>query len=206
MKSSLIILFTIVCIHRLDAQGISDWFQQKKEDLEYLGNQIAALQVYISDVEKGYKVVQDGLKVIGEIKNGEFNLHSIFFSSLKSINPAVAKYSKVADIIYYEAGITNECKKVRRYKNLNSSELKYLKSVFANLSDKGLAMLDELINLITDNNYEMKDNERLRRIEIIYSEVKDGYAFARSFGGKASLLSSQREVESGEIDLIKKLW
>ena len=66
---------------------------------------------YISSIiEKGYKIAQEGLTAIGDIKHGEFNLHLDFFNSLESINPAIKKYTKVADIITRELQITSLCK------------------------------------------------------------------------------------------------
>ncbi len=45
--------------------------------------QLAALQAYIKVAEKGYTIAEQGLQTIGQIKNGEFTLHSAFVSSLK---------------------------------------------------------------------------------------------------------------------------
>ena len=62
-----------------------------QSDIQAMLKQIAKLEIYIIDLEKGYKIAREGLTTIGEIKKGEFNLHSLFFSSLESVNPVVAK-------------------------------------------------------------------------------------------------------------------
>ena len=59
-------------------------------------DQIAALQAYLQVAEKGYHIVEQGLQTIGEIKNGELNLHSAFYSSLEAVSPTVAHMAAVA--------------------------------------------------------------------------------------------------------------
>ena len=87
MKRSIIFILVILC----------SGFAHAQSDIQAMLKQIAKLEIYIIDLEKGYKIAQEGLTTIGEIKKGEFNLHSFFFSSLESVNPSVAKYSKIAD-------------------------------------------------------------------------------------------------------------
>jgi hypothetical protein len=61
-------------------------------------DQIAALKGYIGTAEKGYKIAEDGLHTIGDIKNDEFNLHRVYFGSLSAFNPNVRYMPQIADI------------------------------------------------------------------------------------------------------------
>jgi len=167
--------------------------------------QIAALQAYIVDAEKGYQIAQQGLTFIGELKKGEFDLHSAFFNSLKAVNPSITNYSKIFDIISYQESIIKDFKKILAIKNMNAAELSYLQSVYNNMSDACAKSLNDLINIITDGTYQMKDNERVHRIDNIYADMKDKYAFTQSFTSEASLLSSQRQSELNEVDFLEKL-
>ena len=56
---------------------------------KYMLQHIAALQVYIGYAKKGYNIASKGINTVRNIKNGDFNLHRDFFSSLKNINPAI---------------------------------------------------------------------------------------------------------------------
>src|SRR5580704_14400076 len=71
-------------------------------------DQIAALQAYLQVAEKGYHIVEQGLQTIGEIKNGEWNLHSAFYSSLQAVSPAVAHMAQVVEIIDLEASMISQ--------------------------------------------------------------------------------------------------
>src|SRR5690606_37042983 len=81
------------------AQTWDEWFQQKKTQKKYLIKQVAALQIYLGYVKKGYEIARQGLNLIGDIKDGDFSLHKDYFESLKAVNPAIRNSAKVAEII-----------------------------------------------------------------------------------------------------------
>ena len=60
-KQFLIILFAVVSTS-VKAQTFAEWFQQGATQKKYLLQQIAALQVYIGYVQKGYSIAKKGLK------------------------------------------------------------------------------------------------------------------------------------------------
>ena len=187
-------------------QGLSNFFSQKEADIKYMLAQIAELQTYIDYIEKGYDIARKGLTFIGDLKNGEFNLYNSFFSALKTVNPAIASYSKVADIINFQVSIVSSFKKILQLGNFSTAEISYLKTVYNNMTNGCAESLTELINIITADMYEMKDNERMQRIDALYSDMKDRYSFAQSFYSDASLLSAQRQNENLENEFLKKLY
>src|SRR5690606_36713128 len=81
------------------AQTFKEWFRQKKTQIEYLIQQIAALQLYIGYAKKGYNIAKEGLNTIGGFTRGEFDLHGNFIHSLKKVNPEIKPYTRMADII-----------------------------------------------------------------------------------------------------------
>lgn len=206
MKKILVTLGFVFSMTCSQAQGLSNFFSQSEADIKYMLQQIAALQVYIGYAEKGYSIAQQGLTFIGELKKGEFDLHTAFFSSLKAVNPSIANYAKVADIISYQQSIVKDFKKILQIHNMNPAEVSYLQSVYNNMSGACTKSLSELINIITDNTYEMKDNERIHRIDNIYSDMKDKYVFTQSFTNGAGLLSAQRTNELNEVDFMQKMY
>ncbi|MBS1948706.1 MAG: hypothetical protein JST47_13160 [Bacteroidetes bacterium] len=205
MKKTIVILVATLSIGFVKAQGLSNFFSQKQADIKYMLAQIAELQTYIGLLQKGYGIAQKGLTVIGDLKKGEFDLHSAFFSSLETVNPSIAKYAKVAGIISNQVSIMSSFKKILQLKNMSASEMSYLQSVYNNMSGACAESLTDLINIITDNTYQMKDNERITRIDAIYADMKDKYAFTQSFASDASVLSAQRGNDLHEIEFLKNL-
>src|SRR3954466_3372099 len=99
MKTTFIISLLLAFAGQSQGQTFSEWFRQKKTQKKYLIEQIAALQVYEDYLEKGYSIVNEGLSQIKDIKHGDYDLHSGYFSSIKNINPTIRNYEKSIYIV-----------------------------------------------------------------------------------------------------------
>lgn len=196
-----------LCLLPANSQTLAEWTQQKKTQKKYLLQQIAALQVYLSYAKKGYEIASKGINTVRNIKKGDFNLHEEFFSSLKNVNPKISRYVKVADIIAYQVRIIKQTKQtiqsIRETKQFTSDELDYCKKMFDNLLEECIKTIDELFMVITSNQLEMKDDERLKRVDKLYLDMQDKYSFCSSFREEMGLLSVQRLGEQIEINRSK---
>lgn len=190
-----------------NAQTADEWLNQKATQKKYLLQQIAALQVYLGYAKKGYSIVTSGVNTIRNIKNGDLNLHRDFFNRLKNVNPSISKYAKVADIIAYQVKIIKQTKitiqQIRETKQFTESELGHCKQIFDNLLDECIKTVEELILVTTSGKLEMKDDERLKRIDGLYADIQDKYSFACSFSEDMGLLAVQRLGEQMEINRSK---
>jgi hypothetical protein len=190
-------------------QAAGELINQKQTQKKYLLQQIAALHTYISYAKKGYNIVSSGIHTIRDIKKGELNLHNTFFNSLKNVNPKISRYAKVADIIAYQIRIIKQTKEtikgIRETKQFTTDELNYCIAVFNNLFAECVTTIDELMLVITNGQLEMKDDERLKRIDKLYADMQDKYAFCSSFSDDMALLSIQRFGEQLEINRSKLL-
>jgi hypothetical protein len=206
-----IIVGMVVCIvsySALYAQTLEEWTQQKNTKIEYLLQQIAANKVYIDHLQKGYSIARHGLQTIQNSKGGEFNLHFDFFESLKNINPNIKNWTRVADIIIYQVRIVKAVKQamrnIREAMQFTGDELDHCEKVFDNLLEECLKNLDELILVTTEGKLEMADDERMKRIDKLYTDMQDKVAFSSSFSNEMGILSVQRLVEQMEINFSKK--
>ena len=208
-KIVLILLLFVSAVSSLQAQTFAEWFQQKKTQKKYLLQQIAALQVYIEYAQKGYEIAKEGLTTIGGFTRGEFDLHTDYFNSLKSVNPEIRRYAKVADIIALQVKIVQNYN--RTYGRLNSSdafsndELAYIGRVYNRLLDDCDNTLDELITITTDGKLEMKDDERIARIDKLYLDMQDKYTFSESFSNDAKSLVASRIKEKTDVQTSRVL-
>lgn len=189
----LLLLFTALTTGSLYAQA-----KQQRVLLQ----QIAALQVYIDYAQKGYSAVKKGLNTIGDFKRGEFNLHSDYFNSLTTVNPKIKKYERVAEIIVLQMKIMKTYKslhqKIRQGDLFHGDEVDYIKRVFERLIKNCDNNLDELFNIITDGKLEMKDSERMARIDMIYSDILDMYTFSESFSKETKILALSKATQFKE--------
>lgn len=209
MKKVIILSISLSICLQSYPQATAEWTQQKSTQKKYLLQQIAALHTYIGYAKKGYDIANKGISTVRNIKNGDFNLHRDFFGSLENINPKIKQYAKLADLLAYQYRIIKKSKEVvkevHRLKQFTPEEINYCKSVFDNLLDECVKTIDELIAVITEGNLQMKDDERLKRIDMLYADMQEKYAFCQSFSDEVGVLVVQRIGEQREINLSKIL-
>jgi hypothetical protein len=203
--------FIVVC-YTVNAQTWDEWFRQKKTQKKYLLQQIAALQVYFNYASDGYNIASKGIATVRNIKNGDFNLHRDFLGSLKLVNPRIKKYTKLADIISLQVRMIQQTKQtlqnIRASHRFTPEELAHCKNVFDNLLNECVKNMDELFMIIHSGMLEMNDNERLQRLDNLYTDMQDKYIFCSSFTGELNLLSTQRltnEVEINQAEILNGL-
>lgn len=209
MKHTIIILLLMLGGNFCKAQTFEEWFKQKATQKKYLIQQISALQVYSGYVQKGYSIAQKGLTTMSNIKKGDFSLHRDFFGSLKNINPKIRNYAQVADIIALQIEIVQvykaTYKQVQASDLFNAGEVSYIFKVLTNLLSNCADNIDELISVTTDGELEMKDDERLKRIDALYSTMQENYSFVQSFGEEAKLLAVQRMKDKNDVQTSRML-
>lgn len=210
MKKLVVFVLFAVFAKVGNAQTFDEWFKQKKTQKKYLIQQIAALKVYKGYVQKGYSIAKEGLTAIGNIKKGDFNLHSDFFSSFKTVNPSIRNYAKVADIIAFQVKVIQTYKTAythaQSFSLFSSNEIDYIYKVFTNLITYSTADIDELVKVITANELEMKDDERLKRIDAIHTSIQDKYSFAKSFAEEVKVLAIARTKDKDNIESSRRLY
>jgi len=209
-KKILILIIVSFCVNVLSAQTFEEWLRQKKTQIKYLVEQIEALKVYTGYLQNGYEVAREGLNAISNIKQGDFFLHKGHFDSLKIVNPLIRKSSRMAGIILLEMGTVAESraglKNAKESESFTSEEIAYLSKVYDNIMNESSNDLDQLIFLTTDGDLEMKDDERIKRVESIYSSIQDKYAFVKAFTKKAQILLIQRTKAKSETGMIREFY
>lgn len=192
-KIFLLVLFTALITGNLHAQA-----KQQRVLLQ----QIAALQVYIGYAKKGYSAVKKGLNTIGDFKRGEFNLHTDYLNSLKAVNPKIKKYARVTEIIGLQIKIMKGYKslhqQIQQDDLFHGDEVDYIKRVFERLIKNCDTNLNELLTIVTDGKLEMKDDERVKRIDMIYQNMLDNYTFSESFSNETKILAVSKATELKE--------
>ena len=211
MKKLVMITLLAVIYSAVHSQS-PNWnelFQQKKTQRKYLIQQIAALKVYLEYLKKGYAIAQKGLTTIGDIKNGTFNLDKDYFNSLKQVSPVVKNSPKVDDILLYQHSIIRDFRKLyedcRNEENFTPEEISYIEEVYKNMLTECADSIDELTLITTSGEAEMKDDERLLRLDKVHEDMLDKYSFTQDFIGSTRLLSLKRAKEKNQIKALQEL-
>jgi hypothetical protein len=209
MKKVIVACLLLSCFYCSRAQTWDEWFRQRKTQIRYLRQQIAALQVYIDLAQKTYKIADEGLTIIGKIKNGDFNLHRDFFGALKAVNPRIANSAPVLEIVGLQTKISQmhdrNIKKARQSEWLSASEVQYLVRIYNRLSQATADNMEELFTLVTSEQYELSDDERIKRIDALYRDIQEKYGFVQWFGDQANLLVANRRKEKQDGEVVQSL-
>lgn len=210
MKKCVLIVGCCLIAHGLFAQTWAEWFSQKKTQIKYLTDQIVAMKVYAGYLEKGYHIAKQGLTAISDIKNGEFNLHKDYFGSLNSVSPAIAKDARIAAIIAMQASIVQRYRKAfadaQSCGQFNSGEINYIYAVFTHLIEDCSNDLAELVTLTTAGKYQLTDEERIKRLDMLYGSMRNKYAFVQSFSNKTNVMALTRMKRTSDATMLQQLY
>ena len=205
MKTLIILLLLLASIGS-KAQTWDEFFRQKATQKKYLLQQIAALKVYADYLSKGYKIADKGLKTIKGFTKGEFELHSDFFSSLKTVNPVIGDSKKIKEIFSWQVAILKDYNSINKILTSSDNDREYFKSVREKVLKECEQDIEELMLVISSGKLEMKDDERIKRIDKLYERMKEKYQFTKAFSSKVKVLNLQREQEDRNIKAAEKLY
>jgi DNA repair ATPase RecN len=185
---------------------------QKDEIAQLLLNveKLAQFKQILSDMKKGYQILNGGYNTIKDLSEGNFSLHKTFLDALMEVSPTVKNYKRVADIINYQIILVKEYKSAfNRFKqdnNFNQQELAYLGRVYENLFKQSLNNLDDLVTIITANKLRMSDDERLEAIVKIFADMQDKLLFLRYFNNNTTVLAVQRAKERNDANTMRLVY
>src|SRR5687768_13788523 len=186
-------------------------FCQTQEATQLILNyeKLKQLEEILDNMYKGYKILSQGYNRIKDIAEGNYNIHQVFLDGLFAINPSVAKYKRIPDIIRYQQLLMKEYRRAfNRFKNdsnLTPDELRYLEKVYDYLIKQSLKNLEELAMIVTANKLRMSDDERIQGIDRIYFDIENKLSFLRYFNNSTQVLVVQRAKDASEVGTVKKL-
>jgi hypothetical protein len=207
VKASLIcfILFSF-CFQLAKAQSFAEWFDQKKTQIKYLTNQIAALQASKTSLEQGYAMMKSEWGAIGNFKNGEFGLHQDYYNSLSVVNPQVKSRVNLATIQAEQQSIISQFNAIRNLVGLSETEQAYISSVRQNIINQCNKDLNDLQTVLTADELQMTDDERIKRINQITAAIKDKYTFTCSFANQVRLLALERNRDDQNTQTLRRYY
>lgn len=116
----------------------------------------------------------------------------------------------MADIIAFQVYIIQNIKRVNNFCKTNEyftpEEIRYVAAVYSNMLFLCDASISELLTIIRSNETEMKDDERLVRIDKLYDDMLDKHAFVQSFDSDVRLIARERERETRSVERMHKQY
>lgn len=190
---------------RIKVQAQSEELQQLILNIEKL-NQLRAI---LNELYKGYQILTTGYNTIKDLSESNFSLHKTFLDGLLDVSATVKQYKRITEIVAIQLQIIKQCKKaLPAFKDthvFSKQELDYLEKVYADIFDRSIKNLDELLLVITAGQLRMNDAERLNAIDQVYKEIKDKQGFLQYFNKKTVLLGSQRKKANYDYEFFQHL-
>lgn len=202
MKRILIVMVLLINACCVSAQTFEEWFKQKETQIRYLVEQIGALKAYGEVINKGYDIAHNGLTNVFNNKEGDYRQHSNYFLSLWKVKTSVKSYSKVLSTFSIKADIEKQYRLIKSSTTgfLNDKERNYVNSVYDNLISDCNDLAGELQMIINNDQLQLKDDERIQRIDKIYLDMQDRYEFSQLFANEIKLLAINRGKEGKEVN------
>ncbi|TDE52685.1 TerB family tellurite resistance protein [Flavobacterium sp. GT3P67] len=207
MKRQLIVLIILAgLLFPSRAAAQSQEMQQLILNIEKL----AQFKQILTDMKKGYQILNGGYNIVKDLSKGNFSLHETFLDALMQVSPTVRKYKRVGDIILYQVLLVKEYKaafnRFRNSGNFNPEEIAYLEKVYSKLFKESIRNLDELTSVISANTLRMSDDERLATIDKVYADMQEKLSFLRNFNNSTSVLGIQRTKERNDINAMRSIY
>lgn len=200
---SCLLILAAVCAH---AQTFAEWFSQKKTKLKYLTQQIAALEQYGFEVKQGYQIMHGGWGSIGNWAKGEYDLHSAYYSSLKTVNPEIGNNPEADSVVSYAQLIPQQFNHLDGWSSLDKGTRAYIGRVRAAVLRKTDQDLAELQLVMTGGKVELTDDGRIARLDRICERIRDRLVFCRSFCNGVRLLLLRRNQDLQDMQTLRRYY
>ncbi|MFD0792031.1 hypothetical protein ACFQZX_00300 [Mucilaginibacter litoreus] len=191
---------------RSSAQTFAEWWSQKKTQISYLNQQIAALMVYGGYLKAGYNISQQGLGSIGGWVKAELDLHTARYAALRQVNPVIRDDGRAAAIAGQLEGIVRALTHLDVVSGLSASDRLYLGQVKAKVQTECEAEAAELELVIKRGEAELTDEERLERLGKVEAAVKDMVSFTAGYSARVRALVLQRAQEQRGLSTVRRWY
>ena len=201
-----ILLTWLICGASLQLQAQTQEVQQLVLNVEKLRQ----LKQILKDMEKGYRILSGGYNAVRDISRGNFSLHDLFLQGLLKINPTIAKYQRIADMLSLQKRIMQAYSRAKQlfYSSggFSPEECRYMLSVYGRITERCLRNMEELMLVTTASRLRMRDEERLEYIDMLYGKTREIAEFVRYFNHQARLLGTMRKAEAKQVSGLQHMY
>jgi hypothetical protein len=137
-------------------------------------------------------------------------LYADYFDELSKVKSAIATYHRVKDIIEKQGALVNEYKSAwnlfKQDKNFTTDEVDYMGKVYTGIFNESIKNLDQVFLVVNAFTTQMTDAKRKEIIDNASDKVDENLHDLRQFNDQNKMLSFQRAVEYGDVDVTRKLY
>jgi hypothetical protein len=192
------------------AQTAAEIWRQKNTRIQYLEQQVAALETLKQTAEKGYKIAEEGIHNIEDAREEELNLHYSYFNSLEFLHPVIGNSPEISALIFILLSTREQIEKSfsawQKNPWMQRDELKEIKKQYDQAISFNKESIIETINILEQEQLEMTDGERLLAIRSISENAADGYDLLMQIIENTNRILEERQSASGDIGDLNNIF
>ncbi len=167
------------------------------------------LREMLDQMKDKYQILTQGYDRVKSLTEGNFKLHEVFLDRLVQVNPKVKSYYRVAQIVEMQLLLAQgigEMKKEFSLRDLVSgSDLNFLTEVSSSFGKSSLRNLEELLLVLSDNQLQMDDAERIYAIDRIHLDMQGLFHGFGKFSLEAEQLLEMRAYRNKDTKTLKQI-
>lgn len=195
-----------LCAGSVRAQTAAEFLNQKKTQGKYLLKQRAYLELYGSELRKGYQLAKEGWGTIKGFTDGEFKLHEAFFDALSTVSTVVKKDFRVGEIAAMQLRIRSSFRALVEGSAFTQATKDYVQEVRKKVIEECDADLSELLDIVLSGSVEMNDAERLARLKVVHEAMAVKAEFTVYFCAQVQGMLENQKGYRLDIDQIRRLY
>ncbi|MBS4040998.1 MAG: hypothetical protein KGZ81_10425 [Flavobacteriales bacterium] len=197
--------------------GLSSWLSiqacraQTDEIQQLLLNveKLDQLKEMLDNMQEKYRILSQGYQQIKGIAEGNFQLHQAFLDRLVRVNPNVRAYYKVGEIIQLQIGLVRGIEDARTHFQLGDylqdKEFQQVNRLLGTWSKSSFHLLEELMLILSDNQLQMDDGERIQAIDRVHESLSELSKGVGKFSNSLSQLGELRKSKSQDLQTLQTL-
>lgn len=167
------------------------------------------LREMLDQMKDKYQILTQGYDRVKSLTEGNFKLHEVFLDRLIQVNPKVKSYYRVAQIVEMQLLLAKgigEMKKEFSLRDLVSgSDLNFLTEVSSSFGKSSLRNQEELLLVLSDNQLQMDDAERIYAIDRIHLDMENLFHGFGKFSLEADQLLEMRAYRMKDTKTLNQI-
>ncbi len=192
------------------AQTFDEWWHQKKTRIQYLEQQVAALQAFKNAVEEGYMAVEEGIHSVTDIDEEEHDLHVTYFNKMITVHPVVRYSPEVSGILAFhkealDVIFSSEDSWLDNPWLLPQDHLE-IQEIFHGIRNQLIKERRLLMRLTNDGQLTMLDGERLEALQLIGGDAVRIVKYVAWYIEVVNSAIRRREQQSDDLNNLKNIF
>jgi hypothetical protein len=137
-------------------------------------------------------------------------LFSNYYDELWKIKSAITYYQRIKDLTVKQVSLVTEYQQawsmLKQDQHFSAAELVQMESVYTGILTASAKNLDQIMTIISGNQTQMTDEQRLELINHAGDRLDDNYSDMRRFNNENEMLSLQRSKDLGDTQTTKALY